>query len=62
MPILVIPLGEKGFTIYYDTSKMGLRAVLMQKGKLITYASRQLKEHDNNYLTHDLDDISTLSI
>ena len=54
-PILVIPSGEKEFTIYCDASKLGLGAVLMQSGKVIAYASRQLKEHEKNYSTHDME-------
>jgi len=38
--------------VYYDVSRVGLRCVLMQHGKLITYASRQLKIHEKNYPTH----------
>ena len=41
--------------VYSDASKMGLRCVLMQRGKVIAYASRQLKEHENNYPAHDLE-------
>ena len=46
---------EGNFVIYSDASKIGLGAVLMQNGKVIAYASRQLKDHENNYLTHDLE-------
>ncbi|KAL5568767.1 hypothetical protein UlMin_025342 [Ulmus minor] len=44
-PILTLPNEEEDFTIYSDASKLGLGAVLMQKGKVIAYASRQLNEH-----------------
>ena len=54
-PILTLPNEEEDFTIYSDASKLGLGAVLMQKGKVIAYASRQLKEHERNYPTHDLE-------
>ncbi|KAL5543368.1 hypothetical protein UlMin_007152 [Ulmus minor] len=54
-PILTIPNGEEGFVIYSDASKIGLGAVLMQNGKVIAYASRQLKDHERNYPTHDLE-------
>ena len=54
-PILTLPNEEEYFTIYSDASKLGLGAVLMQKGKVIAYASRQLKEHERNYPTHDLE-------
>ena len=54
-PILTLPNEEEDFTIYSDASKLGLGAVSMQKGKVIAYASRQLKEHERNYPTHDLE-------
>ena len=54
-PILTLPNEEEDFTIYSDASKLGLGAVLMQNGKVIAYASRQLKEHEMNYPTHDLE-------
>ena len=55
-PILTIPVvEEENFVIYSDASKIGLGAVLMQNGKVIAYASRQLKEHEKNYPTHDLE-------
>ncbi|KAI3735990.1 hypothetical protein L6452_15519 [Arctium lappa] len=41
--------------VYSDASKMGLRCVLMQQGKVIAYASRQLKDHGKKYPTHDLE-------
>ena len=43
------------FTIYCDASKIGLGAVLMQNGRVIVYASRQLNIHEKNYPTHDLE-------
>ncbi|KAI3735110.1 hypothetical protein L6452_14598 [Arctium lappa] len=54
-PVLSLPNGTKGFVIYSDASKLGLGCVLMQEGKVIAYASRQLKEHEKNYPTHDLE-------
>ncbi|KAI3771931.1 hypothetical protein L6452_03103 [Arctium lappa] len=54
-PILSLPEGSEDFVVYSDTSKMGFGCVLMQRGKVIAYASRQLKEHEKNYPTHDLD-------
>ena len=55
-PILTIPVVEEGnFVIYSDASKIGLGAVLMHNGKVIAYASRQLKDHEKNYPTHDLE-------
>ncbi|KAL5576538.1 hypothetical protein UlMin_018237 [Ulmus minor] len=54
-PILVLPTDDAYFTVYCDASKIGLGAVLMQNGKVIAYASRQLKIHEKNYPTHDLE-------
>ena len=54
-PILTIPEGEDGFVIYCDASGQGLGAVLMQHGRVIAYASRQLKDYEKNYPTHDLE-------
>nr|GEW64174.1 putative reverse transcriptase domain-containing protein [Tanacetum cinerariifolium] len=54
-PILTLPSGSGGFQIYSDASKKGLGRVLMQHGKVIAYASRQLKPYEANYPTHDLD-------
>ncbi|GJY01144.1 putative reverse transcriptase domain-containing protein [Tanacetum coccineum] len=52
-PILVLPEGTEDMIIYSDASYFGLKCVLMQQGKVIAYASRQLKKHEENYLTHD---------
>ncbi|EOY00314.1 CCHC-type integrase, putative [Theobroma cacao] len=46
---------DGGYVVYCDASKVGLGCVLMQNGKVIAYASRQLKRHEQNYLTHDLE-------
>ncbi|KAI3681046.1 hypothetical protein L6452_35828 [Arctium lappa] len=54
-PILSLPEGSDDFVVYSDASKLGLGCVLMQRGKVITYASRQLKDHEKNYPTHDLE-------
>ncbi|GJZ29787.1 putative reverse transcriptase domain-containing protein [Tanacetum coccineum] len=54
-PILALPEGIENFMVYYDASRKGLGAVLMQKEKVIAYASRQLKIHEKNYTTHDLE-------
>ncbi|GJU87477.1 putative reverse transcriptase domain-containing protein [Tanacetum coccineum] len=54
-PILTLPEGSEDFIAYCDASKKGLGAVLMQREKVISYASRQLKNHENNYTTHDLE-------
>ncbi|GKD87176.1 putative reverse transcriptase domain-containing protein [Tanacetum coccineum] len=54
-PILALPNESENFVVYYDASHKGLGAVLMQKEKVIAYASRQLKVHEKNYTTHDLE-------
>ena len=54
-PILAIPTDTGGFVVYSDASKNGLGCVLMQNGKVIAYASRQLKDYEKNYPTHDLE-------
>nr|GEV25333.1 hypothetical protein [Tanacetum cinerariifolium] len=54
-PILTFPSDSSGFQIYSDTSKKGLGCVLMQHGKVIDYALRQLKPYEENYPTHDLE-------
>nr|GFD01525.1 retrotransposon protein, putative, Ty3-gypsy subclass [Tanacetum cinerariifolium] len=54
-PVLTLPSEPGGFQIYSDASKKGLGCVLMQHGKVIAYASRQLKPYEVNYPTHDLE-------
>nr|GFC64232.1 putative reverse transcriptase domain-containing protein [Tanacetum cinerariifolium] len=54
-PILALPEGSKDFIVYCDASNKGLGAVLMQREKVISYASRQLKIHEKNYTNHDLE-------
>nr|GFC63751.1 putative reverse transcriptase domain-containing protein [Tanacetum cinerariifolium] len=54
-PILALPKGSKDFIVYCDASNKGLGVVLMQREKVISYASRQLKIHEKNYMTHDLE-------
>ncbi|KAG8483113.1 hypothetical protein CXB51_022029 [Gossypium anomalum] len=54
-PVLVQPESGKEFVIYSDASLNGLGYILMQEDKVITYASRQLKPHEKNYSTHDLE-------
>ncbi|KAD4385611.1 hypothetical protein E3N88_25780 [Mikania micrantha] len=54
-PILSLPDGTDNFVVYCDASHQGLGCVLMQKDKVIAYASRQLKVHEKNYTTHDLE-------
>ncbi|GKG19496.1 putative reverse transcriptase domain-containing protein, partial [Tanacetum coccineum] len=53
--ILALPEGIEDFLVYCDASNQGLGCVLMQKGKVIAYASRQLKIHEKNYTTYDLE-------
>ncbi|GJV53538.1 putative reverse transcriptase domain-containing protein [Tanacetum coccineum] len=54
-PILALPKGSEDFVVYCDASHKGLGVVLMQWEKVIAYASRQLKIHEKNYTTHDLE-------
>ncbi|GJT73779.1 putative reverse transcriptase domain-containing protein [Tanacetum coccineum] len=53
--ILALPEGNDDFFVYCDASLQGLGAVLMQREKVIAYASRQLKPHEENFTTHDLE-------
>jgi hypothetical protein len=53
-PILVMSDMQQPFSIYCDASGQGLGCVLMQDGRVVAYASRQLRKHEVNYLTHDL--------
>ncbi|GJS65071.1 putative nucleotidyltransferase, ribonuclease H [Tanacetum coccineum] len=54
-PILALLEGTKDFVVYCDASLKGYGVVLMQREKVITYASRKLKVHEENYNTHDLE-------
>ncbi|GJV28603.1 putative reverse transcriptase domain-containing protein [Tanacetum coccineum] len=54
-PILSLPDGVEDFMVYCEASNQGLGCVLMHRDKLIAYASRQLKSHEKNYMTHDLE-------
>ncbi|GKF20019.1 putative reverse transcriptase domain-containing protein, partial [Tanacetum coccineum] len=54
-PVLALPDGSEDFMVYCDASGIGLGYVLMQRGNVIAYASRQLKIHEKNYTTHDLE-------
>src|SRR5262249_36566666 len=54
-PVLALPSGQGGFVIYCDASKIGLGCVLMQNGRVLGYASRQLRKHEVNYPTYDLE-------
>jgi hypothetical protein len=54
-PVLALPNIQKDFVVYCDASRQGLGCVLMQSGRVIAYASRQLKDHEQRYPTHDLE-------
>ncbi|GJY56599.1 putative reverse transcriptase domain-containing protein [Tanacetum coccineum] len=54
-PIIDLPEGSQDFVVYYDASHKGLGVVLMQREKVITYASRQLKVYEKNYTTYNLE-------
>lgn len=54
-PVLIMPDIHKNFDVYCDASHNGLGCVLMQEGKVVAYASRQLRPHELNYPTHDLE-------
>ncbi|TYK27320.1 ty3-gypsy retrotransposon protein [Cucumis melo var. makuwa] len=54
-PILTLPVTGKKYVIYCGASRQGLGCMLMQEGKIIAYTSRQLKKHECNYPTHDLE-------
>ncbi|GJR19860.1 putative reverse transcriptase domain-containing protein [Tanacetum coccineum] len=54
-PILALPDGPEDFVVYCDVSEIRLGYVLMQRGKVIAYVSRQLKIHEKNYTTYDLE-------
>ncbi|KAF8048191.1 hypothetical protein N665_2623s0001 [Sinapis alba] len=54
-PILVLPEADQPYMVYTDASITGLGCVLTQHGKVIAYASRQLKKHEGNYPSHDLE-------
>ncbi|GJS70240.1 putative reverse transcriptase domain-containing protein, partial [Tanacetum coccineum] len=53
--VLALPDGPEDIMVYYDASGIGLGCMLIQRGKVIAYASRQLKIHEKNYTTHDLE-------
>ena len=54
-PVLTIPVESGGFVVHTDASGLGLGCVLMKHGKVVAYASRQLKTHERNYPVHDLE-------
>ena len=53
--VLIQPTSGRDYTVYNDASRIGLGCVLMQDGKVVAYASRQLKPHEKNYPAHDLE-------
>ena len=53
--MLTLPEGTKDFIVYCDASRVGLGCGFMQYGRVVAYASRQLKVHQRNYSTHDLE-------
>ena len=53
--VLALPNERDGFMVYSDASRQGLGCVLMQNDRVIAYAFRQLKKHEDNYPTHDLE-------
>jgi hypothetical protein len=54
-PVLAQPDIKKPFDVYCDASGMGIRGALMQDGRAIAYALRQLRRHEEHYPTHDLE-------
>ena len=54
-PILIVLDKGQGYTVYCDASRAGLGCVLMQSGRVVAYGSLQLKNHEQNYLTHDME-------
>ena len=54
-PILTLPVEGEGFTVYCDSSGVGLGCVLMQQDRVIAYVSRKLKLHERNHPNHDLE-------
>ena len=54
-PMLTQPTPSREYALYSDASRIGLACVLMQDGKVVAYASRQMKPHEQDYPTHDLE-------
>ena len=54
-PVLIIPSSDRHFVVYTDAFLMVLGGVLMQMQRVMAYASRQLRIHEQNYPTHDLE-------
>ena len=53
--MLTLPSGNNRYIVFCDASRVGLGCVLMQNGRVVAYASRQLKKHEQNYPTHNLE-------
>ncbi|KAF8044789.1 hypothetical protein N665_6805s0001 [Sinapis alba] len=60
VPILVLPEVDQAYVVYTDASSTGLGCVFNQHGKVIAYASRQLRKHEGNYPTHDLEMVAVV--
>jgi ribonuclease HI len=54
-PMLTRPMESVGYEVYTDASQKGLGCILMQQGRVVSYASRKLKDHEKNFPTHDLE-------
>lgn len=54
-PMLTLPMESVGYVVYTVASQKGLGCVLMQQGRVVSYALRQLKDHEKNFPTHDLE-------
>ena len=61
-PILTLPNPGEPFVVYCDASKMGLGGVLIQNDKVVAYTSRQLRTHEKNYPTHDLELVAVVFV
>ena len=61
-PVLTLPKGNEGFEVYSDASYQGLGYVLMQHKRVVAYTSRQLKKHELNYPTYDLELAAVINI
>ena len=61
-PVLIQPTLGREYAMYSDASKIGLGCVLMQDGKVVSYASRQLKPHEQNYPIHDLELVAVVFV
>ena len=61
-PVLTQPTPGRENALYSDASKIGLGCVLMQDGKVVTYASKQMKPREQNYLTHDLELVAVVFV